>query len=422
MLRWWKRNEGFEWREYVRTTILVRRNKRREKVEEAKKAAVAGLKQAGKAGAEASASGFSKAWQGARAGAAGLVRMSSKGLAALGSAPVRTGHLLLPALAPVGRAISRSTLQGPIVAIGAIGIIAAAARCFTSGFDTETLIAAGLGLAGLSVGLLPVLTGYTAPPFWLATLSGRLPRWPTVSPGVIGVVILAAVAGAGTLALTRFLPASSPGSLLGGLPLAASKPIEGRATPLGGDTMKVGNVIVRLAGIETPEGDQRCPGPGKKTGRCGEAAMEALGRLVRGKLVTCTLSGSDETGRSLASCKTEGNDIAAALVKQGVVFAAQGMFARYASLEAEARDAKAGLWRSDIKRPAEWRAKRWEEAKRSAPDGCPIKGAVGTDGKVYVLPWSREYDRVKVRAGRGERWFCSEQDARAAGWRLAEKS
>lgn len=58
MLRWWKKNEGFEWREYVRTTILVRRKKRREKVVEAKKAAMAGLKQAGKSGAEAGASGL----------------------------------------------------------------------------------------------------------------------------------------------------------------------------------------------------------------------------------------------------------------------------------------------------------------------------------------------------------------------------
>ena len=80
------------------------------------------------------------------------------------------------------------------------------------------------------------------------------------------------------------------------------------------------------------------------------------------------------------------------------------------------------MWKGDVQRPAEWRAKRWEEAKRAAPDGCPIKGAVSQDGKVYLLPWSREYDRVKVRSGRGERWFCSEQDARAAGWRLADKS
>ncbi len=422
MLRWWKKNEGFEWREYVRTTILVRRNKRREKVVEAKNAAVAGLKHAGKAGAEAGASGLSRAWQGFRHGTGRLGQHSMRGLAVLGAAPAKLSRAIAPTLLPASRAIAGSSLHGPVLLIGGIGTIAALARWATSGLDTEAMIAGALGLAGLTVGLLPVVTGHVARPAWLQAIAARLPRSPGLGPVAAGVAILAVIAGAGGLAVSRYLPASTQGSLLSNLPLAASKPIEGRATALGGDTMKVGNVIVRLAGVESPEGDQRCPTLGRKTGRCGEAAMEALGRLVRGKLVSCTLSGNDEAGRSLAACRTEGNDIAATMVRQGHVFAAQGMFARYAALEIEARTAKTGLWRSDVKRPAEWRAKRWEEAKRSAPDGCPIKGAVGTDGKVYVLPWSREYDRTKVRTGRGERWFCSEQEARSAGWRLAEKS
>jgi hypothetical protein len=49
-MRWWwrKKQDGFEWREYVRTTILVRRNERRQKVEDAKQAAIFGVKQAGR--------------------------------------------------------------------------------------------------------------------------------------------------------------------------------------------------------------------------------------------------------------------------------------------------------------------------------------------------------------------------------------
>ena len=422
MLRWWKKNEGFEWREYVRTTILVRRNKRREKVVDARNAAVAGLKHAGKAGAEASASGMARAWQGLRRGTPRIGSQCIRGLAALGSAPGKLGRGIAPAFTPAGRIIAGSSLHGPIFLIGSIGAIAALARWATSGLDTETVIAGCLGLAGLTIGLLPIATGHVSRPGWLTTLGDRLPVWPRLGPAVGGIAILAVIGGIVGATVTRYIPSGSQGSLLSNLPLAASKPIEGRATALGGDTMKVGNVIVRLAGIESPEGDQRCASTNKKNGRCSESAMEALGRIVRGKLVSCTLSGNDETGRSLAACRTEGNDIAATMVRQGHVFASQGMFARYSAIEGEARAAKAGLWRTDVQRPAEWRAKRWEEAKRSAPDGCPIKGAVGTDGKVYLLPWSREYDRVKVRSGRGERWFCSEQDARAAGWRLAEKS
>jgi hypothetical protein len=40
MFGWRKRNDGFEWREYVRTTILVRRRNRRDRVGEVAKDAV----------------------------------------------------------------------------------------------------------------------------------------------------------------------------------------------------------------------------------------------------------------------------------------------------------------------------------------------------------------------------------------------
>ncbi len=76
-----------------------------------------------------------------------------------------------------------------------------------------------------------------------------------------------------------------------------------------------------------------------------------------------------------------------------------------------------GLWFGTAERPAEYRAKKWEEAKRTAPEGCPIKGQVSGRARVYVLPWSPAYDNVKVRAAKGERWFCSEEEARAAGWK-----
>ena len=57
MFGWRRRNDGFEWREYVRTTILVRRKNRRDRVEQAGKAAVDGLKAVGERGAAAGAVG-----------------------------------------------------------------------------------------------------------------------------------------------------------------------------------------------------------------------------------------------------------------------------------------------------------------------------------------------------------------------------
>ncbi len=38
-------------------------------------------------------------------------------------------------------------------------------------------------------------------------------------------------------------------------------------------------------------------------------------------------------------------------------------------------------------------------------------------GMIYHMPWSPWYDRVRIDDSRGERWFCSEAEALAAGWR-----
>ena len=43
---WRKKDEGFEWNKYVRTTVLVRRKKRRQKIEDVGAAAAFGVRQA----------------------------------------------------------------------------------------------------------------------------------------------------------------------------------------------------------------------------------------------------------------------------------------------------------------------------------------------------------------------------------------
>src|SRR5262249_19206926 len=137
--------------------------------------------------------------------------------------------------------------------------------------------------------------------------------------------------------------------------------------------------------------------------------------------VSCSLSGSDAGGRTLGRCTAAQKDVAAELVRQGHVFAEGGILARYAGEEREARAAKAGMWGGDVERPADDRAKLWEDAKRRSPDGCPIKGQVSGAGRFYVLPWSPDYERARVQSGRGERWFCSEQEALSAGFKAAQR-
>lgn len=52
---------------------------------------------------------------------------------------------------------------------------------------------------------------------------------------------------------------------------------------------------------------------------------------------------------------------------------------------------------------------------------CDIKGNISynTGEKIYHVPGQEYYDETQINTGAGERWFCTEEEARAAGWRKA---
>ena len=52
---------------------------------------------------------------------------------------------------------------------------------------------------------------------------------------------------------------------------------------------------------------------------------------------------------------------------------------------------------------------------------CNIKGniSIGTGEKIYHVPGQHYYAATKISPQHGERWFCSELEARQAGWRRA---
>ncbi|WP_352542087.1 hypothetical protein [Mesorhizobium sp. M0018] len=52
---------------------------------------------------------------------------------------------------------------------------------------------------------------------------------------------------------------------------------------------------------------------------------------------------------------------------------------------------------------------------------CDIKGNVSIDTgeHIYHVPGQKYYSQTIIRAGIRGSWFCSEAEARAAGWRKA---
>ena len=60
-------------------------------------------------------------------------------------------------------------------------------------------------------------------------------------------------------------------------------------------------------------------------------------------------------------------------------------------------------------------------AFRAAVENCQIKGNIDlADGaRTYYLPGQKLYSAIRIQPAGGERWFCSEEQARAAGWQPA---
>jgi endonuclease YncB( thermonuclease family) len=295
---------------------------------------------------------------------------------------------------------SRRGVAGALAAAGAMALGVGIGRYRGAGFDREVIVMLAIG-GGLVATLLPLA---------LHHLTARFPG--LASP----IVAMAAVAIAVLAAAAVWSAQRDTFDLAG---IGESKEVVGRASVVAGDVLKVGDTTVRLSGIEAPERAQLC---GKDTKwRCSDAAQSALSKVVSGRLVRCRLSGTDNTGRPLGRCSIDRVDINADLVRQGYAFAEGGGSSRYGAQEKDARDAKAGMWVAAAQRPAEFRAKAWEDARRRAPDGCPIKGQVTGTERVYVLPGTPSYERLRVQAARGDRWFCSEQEAASAGFKAAQR-
>ena len=57
------------------------------------------------------------------------------------------------------------------------------------------------------------------------------------------------------------------------------------------------------------------------------------------------------------------------------------------------------------------------------PPGCVIKGNINirTGQRVYHMPGQKHYNDVTIETESGERWFCTEDEAEANGWRRARK-
>jgi endonuclease YncB( thermonuclease family) len=215
------------------------------------------------------------------------------------------------------------------------------------------------------------------------------------------------------LALFLLLLATSPG-------VAAADP-SGRLTVKDGDTFDVGGVTVRLFGIDAPELDQTCATAAGAAYPCGEWAATQTAALFDGASVTCQTMDIDRYGRTVARCFAGDQDIAATLVASGIALAYRDYSWDYDLHEKSAQVAGLGLWSGSFDLPADWRAadRSAQTTPQPATGACIIKGNISASGRIYHQPHNRDYADTRIDESRGERWFCTPDEAEAAGWRAA---
>lgn len=197
---------------------------------------------------------------------------------------------------------------------------------------------------------------------------------------------------------------------------AIAEPV-GTIRVIDADTIDVGGVRVRLHGIDAPELDQPCRLPDGRDWACGRWARDEVRKRYGGRRAVCEDLGTDRYGRIVGRCRVGGSDMAEEIVRAGYAQAYRRYSKDYVDAEKAAVVAGRGIFRAEMEAPAVHRSAG--SSPQKAPAGCAIKGNISKSGRIFHMPGQRDYARTRIDAGRGERWFCSEAEAVAAGWRRA---
>ena len=187
-----------------------------------------------------------------------------------------------------------------------------------------------------------------------------------------------------------------------------------------GDTIEIeGGQKVRYIGIDAPETVH----PDMKVQCFGKEAAVKNKELVEGKTVELEkdVSETDKYGRLLRYVYAEDIFVNDFLIRQGFAHASTyppdvKYQDQLRAAEEEARSNNRGLWSQ-----CDLSSQSSQPSSSSQPADCLIKGNISSSGeKIYHLPSQKYYDKTVIDEAKGERWFCSEEEAVSAGWRKSK--
>ncbi len=177
---------------------------------------------------------------------------------------------------------------------------------------------------------------------------------------------------------------------------------------------------VRYIGIDAPEMNGE---------PLGEESRAANAALLGGKRIVMIrdLSEADRYGRLLRHVFADGVFVGRELVREGLARAGHyppdvSCDEDFKAAQDEARAAERGIW-GLLGSPTYSTREGGTclEGCITPPAGCVIKGNINSKGeKIYHVPGGKYYEQTVIEPEKGERWFCSEAEAMAAGWRRSD--
>ncbi len=191
---------------------------------------------------------------------------------------------------------------------------------------------------------------------------------------------------------------------------------------------------IRLIGINTPE----TVDPRKPVECFGTEASTYLKNLLTNRTVLLETDESqgdtDKYNRLLRYVfLPDGTNVNLTMIKEGYAYeytynTPYQYQTEFKAAEADARENGQGLWgatctdttTTTATEPTTVAITSTNEPIEEPTAACTIKGNINSEGeKIYHVIGCQSYNKTIINEDAGERWFCSEAEALAAGWRKA---
>lgn len=168
-----------------------------------------------------------------------------------------------------------------------------------------------------------------------------------------------------------------------------------------GDTFQLASgKRIRLMGVDAPEFD-RCGG---------KEARDRLSSLILNRIVSLKEEASEAYGRTLALIYVNNILVNKVMLEEG--------WGRTDYRKNSQRDILTAAFHLAQAKQLGIFSSLCREKSPSSPSSCLIKGNIdkNTYQKFYHFPGCRQYDQIVIEKDIGERYFCTEEEASAAGF------